>query len=249
MAEADALLGGRLQLRQPATGHRAGTDAILLAAACVPAGDRLGDIGAGIGTAGLAAALRLAPVSLLLVEREAELADLAQNNAQANMPDLSTRVVACDVLSAKARREAGLANGCLDDVIANPPWYAAREARRSPDRVKARAYTMPADDVVQPWLRAAAALLRPGGSMTMIHRAERLGDIVTASVGRFGALCVMPIHARAEQAAIRILVRAIKGSRAPLAIAPAFVLHGEDGRFTQQAEAVHRGEAAMAWPL
>ncbi|MDH7797038.1 MULTISPECIES: methyltransferase [unclassified Beijerinckia] len=245
----DALLGGRLRLLQPATGHRAGTDAILLAAACQPVGRRLGDFGAGIGTAGLAAALRLRPDTLTLVERDADMAALARRNAEINAV-AGTQVVVCDLLNARARHAAGLDDNSLDDVICNPPWYDGRSHRVSPDLKKATAHAVEggSDDIVVPWLRAASAMVRPGGTLTMIHRVEQLGNILAACAGRFGAVTVMAVHARPDQAAIRILVRGIKGSRAPLRIAPALILHDPTGAFTVEAEAIHRGEAAIGWP-
>lgn len=249
MAETeDALLGGRLRLQQPATGHRAGTDAILLAAACAPVGRKLGDLGSGIGTAGLAAALRLHPEALVLVEQDADIAALAQRNAAANVT-VPTQVVVCDLLSARARHAAGLADNSLDDVICNPPWYDGRSHRLSPHAKKAAAHAVEAGgDIVTPWLRAASAVLRPDGSFTLIHRVERLGDILTASEGRFGAVTIMPVHARPDTAAIRILMRGIKGSRAPMRLAPPLILHEADGTFTARAQAIHCGEAAIGWP-
>lgn len=263
MAETlDALLGGRLRLRQPATGHRAGTDAILLAAACQPVGRRLGDLGAGIGTAGLAAALRLRPDSLTLVERDAALAALAADNGSLNA--IKARVVVCDVLKARARHAAGLDDNGLDDVICNPPWYDERHHRVSPHEQKAAAHAVGAvaaddegdvasdavasDNIALPWLRAASAVLRPGGSLTLIHRVERLGDILAACAGRFGAVTIKPVQAQAESGAIRVIVRGLKGSRAPLRLAPPLVLHDATGTFTAQAQALHRGEAAIIWP-
>src|SRR6202790_4646948 len=81
----DAFLGGQLRLRQPKSGHRAGHDAVLLAAA-TPArsGDRVVDLGAGVGAAGLALARRVTGIRLALVEIDAALADLARGNARSN---------------------------------------------------------------------------------------------------------------------------------------------------------------------
>src|ERR1700752_1083368 len=81
----DAFLGGQLRLRQLKSGHRAGHDAMLLAAA-TPArsGDRVADFGAGVGAAGLAVARRMAGIDLVLVEIDEVLAGLARDNAAAN---------------------------------------------------------------------------------------------------------------------------------------------------------------------
>src|SRR3954471_22182461 len=81
----DAVLGGRLRLRQPRRGHRVGHDAILLAAAAdAGPGDHVVDLGAGVGAAGLALAVRQPGVNLTLLEVDPELAALASENAVRN---------------------------------------------------------------------------------------------------------------------------------------------------------------------
>lgn len=248
--DADALLGGRLKLRQPQRGHRAGTDAILLAAAVTGPVERLADLGAGVGSAGLAAALRLPLKRLVLIERDPSVAELARQNIALNGLASIAETVVCDVLDAKSRRAAGLANDSFDNVAINPPWYAAGRNRVSPDPGKASAHAMDgaADPaIVEPWLRAASALLLPGGTLTMIHRPDSLPAILAACDGRFGEVVVLPVHARPAEPAIRILLRGIKGSRAPFRLAPPLVLHQDDGRFSEAADAIHRDLAAIDW--
>ncbi len=95
----DAFLGGTLRLRQPKSGHRAGHDAMLLAAA-TPArpGDRVVDFGAGVGAAGLAVAKRVAGIKLVLVEIDERLAELARGNAVSNA--IAAETVVLDVTAA-----------------------------------------------------------------------------------------------------------------------------------------------------
>ncbi|MDF2116136.1 methyltransferase [Roseiarcaceae bacterium H3SJ34-1] len=254
MTEADALpdtlLGGRLKLRQPLRGHRAGTDAILLAAAVAGPVKMLADLGAGVGSAGLAAALRLPLQRLELVEKDPSLAELARQNIALNGLDSIAETRVCDVLDAKSRLAAGLANDSFDGVAMNPPWYAAGRNRVSPDPGKASAHAMAGDGdpTVDPWLRAASAILRPGGTLTLIHRPDSLPAILAACEGRLGDVAVLPVHARPQEPATRILLRGIKGSRAPFRLAPPLVLHRDDGRFTETAEAIHRDLAAIVWP-
>ncbi len=247
----DELLGGRLKLRQPLRGHRAGTDAILLAAATPDgAGDVL-DLGAGVGTAGLAIALRDPSVRLRLVERDSMMAALAAENIVLNGLHNRASVVAVDALSAAARRVAGLSDDCATTTICNPPFYDPTQVRASPDVVRAAAHVAQArrdgDSAFEPWMRAIAALTRPSGRFVLIHQAEALGDIMAACAGRFGALAVRPVHPRASTAAHRILVTGLKGSRAPLRLLEGLSLHEADGRFTPLAEAIHRGEAQLDW--
>jgi tRNA1(Val) A37 N6-methylase TrmN6 len=251
MAEAptthDAFLGGRLRLRQPAAGHRAGTDAVLLAAA-VPA-DATGlaiDVGAGIGAAGLTAALATPKLRLTLIEREPHLAALARANVKSNHVEDRAFVAEADLLSRESCEAAGLEREAADLVLTNPPFLSAATARISPNRDKASAHVIGAGGL-DAWVRACLALLRPGGTFLIIHRADALADILHALSPRAGAHIILPIQARADRPATRILMRALKGRRTPLVLAPPLVLHNSDGTFTIFAEALHRGDARINW--
>ncbi len=239
----DALLGGKLRLLQPSRGHRAGTDAVLLAAAA-PDGAVLIDAGAGVGTAGLAVGLRSPDSDIVLVERDAETALLAARNIELNGLQTRARVVVADLLSPAGRRAAGLADNSADVVISNPPFYDAATVRVSPHGRKASAH-VGSGDFIGDWLRAFAAVLKGDGRMALIHRPEALAEILAGCEGRFGALTVLPVHPRAEAPAVRILVGGVKGSRAPLRLLRGLVLHGPNGSFTPEAEAIHRGEAFL----
>lgn len=239
------LLGGRLFLRQPARGHRVGTDAILLAACLAEPGDLIVDAGAGVGAVGLAVALRARDAQVRLVERQPELVGLAQENVAANGLGERVRVVGCDLLSAASRKGAGLANASASALLTNPPFYEPGAVRASPDDGRARAHVL-GEGGVGAWMRACLALLAPGGRFAMIHLPQALQPIIEACEGRLGGVRVLPIHARLNEDAGRIIVTGRKGSRAPLSFAPALIVHEEDGRFTPFAEALHRGEAFLA---
>lgn len=244
----DGFLGGRLMLRQLASGHRSGTDAILLAAAVEEnTTGELIDLGAGVGAAGLAAALRCHGISASLVEIDPNLIALARENIDANSLAARARAVACDALAAEDRRRAGLRDGMAGTVIANPPWLREGRSRVSPDQARARAHVAGGEgrSGLEAWLRAMAALTRPGGTMLLIHRADAIGDILACCEGRFGDLAILPVYPREGDAAIRVLVRGMKGRRAPTRILPGLTLHEADGRFTPRADAIHRGDAAI----
>lgn len=242
----DLLLGGRLKLEQALRGHRAGTDAILLAAA-VPEdfAGTLADAGAGVGTAGLVAGLLQPDLDLLLIEREPELAALAERNLAAN--GLKGRVVQADLLDPKSRRAAGLADGVAGLVISNPPFLDPGESRASPDDLRARAHVFDEAGGIASWIRACVAIGAAQAEILLIHRADRLGELLAALQGRTGGVSVIAIHPRAEEEAVRVLIRAKKGSRAALRLCPPLVLHQADGRFTPEAEAIHRGETRVRW--
>jgi len=242
----DAVLGGRLRLRQPKRGHRVGHDAILLAAAC-PAGarDKVVDLGAGVGAAGLAVAARVPGTMVTLVEIDPALAALAAENVQLNGLEARVRALALDVASpARAFVAAGLAAESVTAVIMNPPFNDPARQRASPDAARALAHAAPRS-LLAPWVKTASRLLRARGTLTLIWRADGLSDVLAALAPAFGALAVTPVHPVADKPAIRVLVTAVKGSRAPLALLPPLVLADASGRPTATAEAVLRDGMAL----
>ncbi|PWB84340.1 MAG: methyltransferase [Methylocystaceae bacterium] len=243
---ADGFLGGRLRLRQTPRGHRAGTDAVLLAAATpADAEGTILDVGAGVGAVGLGAALRAPAAQIGLVEIDAAACSLARANVAANAFEARVAVFEADLLSPPARRAAGLADEAADLLLTNPPYLSADRARVSPDPDRARAHV--SENGLAPWTRACLALLRPGGVFVMIHRADALQECLTSLGAKLGGVAILPVAARAGGPATRILLRGVKGSKAPLTLLPQFALHEEDGRFTAEAQAIHRGEAGLPW--
>ena len=239
-------LGGTLKLAQAQKGHRAGTDAILLAA-LVERRDaaRVIDAGAASGAAGLCVAARHTEATIRLVEIDpAERALALQNIAQNGFSDRLS-VMEADILGAFAERQArGLTLEDATCVITNPPFLDPARDRATPDPDKARAHVMPEGGLAL-WVKSCRAMLAPQGRFHLIHRADRLADVLDALAVGFGAVAIRPVHPRAGEAASRILVSAVKGSRAPLKIEPGFILHHADGHFTPEADAIHRGLAGF----
>ena len=236
-------------LTQPKRGHRVGTDAALLVAAAGTPGGRIVDVGAGVGAVGLALAERNPLASVDLVEVDPELARLAESNAARNGLEARTRVLRLDVLNPKERREAGLAE-LASCVVTNPPFFDAKTVRASPDQGKARAHVLAhaeAGAALAEWVQASLAMLAPGGRFVMIHRPDALALILAAIGSRLGALALLPVHPTIGASAHRLLVSGVKGSKAPLRLAPGLVLHGADGRLTAEADALHRGERLIDW--
>ncbi|MFZ4805750.1 MAG: tRNA1(Val) (adenine(37)-N6)-methyltransferase [Hyphomicrobiaceae bacterium] len=236
----DAFLGGRLRLLQPARGYRAGVDAVLLAA-CAPVAGAVDviDAGSGVGTVGLCVAARCPEARVTLVEREPGMVELARQNVARNGLADRVRVIEADLGDASA-----LDADSFDHLLANPPYQIVGRGRRSPDAIKAAAHEMPPDGL-ETWARFFARVVRPGGRVTVIHRADALSELLAVLDGRFGAVLVKPVHPRSDEPAIRVLVQATKGSRAPLTIAPPMALHAADGSYTPHLEAVLREGAAV----
>jgi len=237
----DAVLGGRLKLRQPLEGHRVGHDAILLAAATGGrAGDLAVDLGAGVGPAGLALAARIANLKVALVEIDAALCRLAADNARLNRLDERVRAIACDVEDVGALTAAGLSAASADRALMNPPFHDARRHNVSPDARRRLAHASE-PGLLARWVTSAAFLLKPGGVLTLIWRADELDEVLATLARDFGAIAVLPVKPRDGADAIRVLLHAVKGARGEPVYRPALILNGLDGRPTAAAEAVLRG--------
>lgn len=242
----DAFLGGRLMLRQPRTGYRAGVDAVLLAAAVPGTARRVLDAGAGAGVVGLGVAVRITDASVTLVERAPELAEIAAGNAARNGLSARVEVIVADLTAplSEAQRLAAQRE-TFDHVVANPPYYVDAGGTRAADPLKDGSHAM-ARGGLEGWARFLAAMAAPGGTCAIIHRPDALPELLNVLDGRFGGVVVFPIFPRPGASAHRILVQGRKGSRAPLSIAAGLVLHGADGHgFTPAASAILRQGAAL----
>jgi tRNA1(Val) A37 N6-methylase TrmN6 len=240
----DALLGGKLTLRQPLRGHRFGHDAVLLAAA-TPAkkGEHAIEFGAGVGAAGLALACRVEGLAVTLVELDPSLAALARENAARNALAERVRVVCLDVAASVAQfADAGLAPDSADHVLMNPPFNAPHNP--SPDQARRLAHAA-SPGTLSRWIDTAARLLRPQGVLTLIWRADGLTDLVVALASGFGAIAILPVYPKPGAAAIRVLVSAAKTSNAPLSLLPGLALAGSDNKPSAQANAILRDGAPL----
>lgn len=244
----DLFLGDALIVRQPRSGYRAGTDAVLLAAMLGPeiVGEgTILDVGSGVGVVGLCVAARCPGARVVLLEREPKLAALARHNVDRNNLNARVSVVETDISRATAALDAaGIVSETFAFVLANPPYHEAGRSTVAGNHLRAASHQMPVD-ALEVWARFMNRMAAPGGRVAMIHKVEALPRILAAFEGRFGALSVLPIHARADEPAIRVIVSGIKGSRAPISIKPSLVLHGPDQAFLPEIEAVFRHGAAL----
>jgi tRNA1(Val) A37 N6-methylase TrmN6 len=235
---ADALLGGRVRLLQPEAGYRAAIDPVLLAAA-VPAraGEHVLDAGMGVGAAAFCLAARVG-CRVTGIEREPALAALARENAAGNEA-ARVEVIEGDILAPPP----ALPRAGFDHVMANPPFQEPG-GTLSPHALKAVANVEGAATLAD-WIGFALAMARPKATLTFVHRADRLEALLAALSGRAGEIVLFPLWPKPGAAAKRVLVRARKGSAAPTRLAPGLVLHRAEGGYTEAADAVLRGGAAL----
>lgn len=238
----DAFLCGRLHLWQPLKGYRAATDPVLLAAACpAESGQSVLDLGCGAGAAALCLGARVPDLRLAGLELQPEYAELARRNAAGN--GISLQVEEGDL--AHMPRALRLD---FDHVIANPPYYA-KGGTPSPRKVRATA--MQVETPLADWVQAAARRLRPGGWLTMIFGADGLPEVLGALSPRLGSAMVLPLAARQGRAALRVILRARKGGKAPFRLLAPFVIHdgaahdGDRESYTPRANQVLRQAAAL----
>lgn len=271
------LLGGRVKVMQPQTGYRIGMDGALLAAACasLPKVKTALELGCGAGGALLSLKSRCPALKLTGIEREAVYAVLARENIRLNdftdvtvidgdigqgykallsSPALAGTFVPREVarrspLEAKSVTEGASANPPpprFDLVFSNPPYFDDPDTLRAPHEAKRPAWI--ADDGLEAWLDFAQAAVVDNGHIVFIHRADRLGDLLSGLAKKCGSFVVRPILPFADKDAKRVLVRAQRLGKAPLRLLPPIVLH-DDGvrKHTPEVEAILRGEAGLAW--
>lgn len=239
----NGVLNGRVRLRQPARGYRAGMDAALLAAA-VPAeaGQRVIEAGCGAGAVLMQIAARRPGVVLTGLERDPAMAALAVENAALNGVAATTAIRQGDV--AAGFRALGVEPG--DWAVSNPPFFDDAGALRAPAEGKRGAWM--ADDGLKAWTEFLLKAVKEGGRIVVVHRTDRLADLLALLGEKAGSFAIRPIHPFADEPAKRVLVHAIKTGRAPLRLLPPLVLHDRDcAKHTDQAEAILRGEAALEW--
>lgn len=226
-------------LIQPRKGQRASADAVMLAAA-VPAkrGQRALELGCGTGVAMLCLAARVADLEVDGVEIQPDLVALAARNITANGQAERLRAFAGDL----RERIPGVAPNSFDQVFANPPYFDSGRHRQAAD--PGRALARQGEDSAA-WVAAMLRYCRPGGRLTLIQRVEQLGPLLQALEPKAGGIEVIPLHSKSDQAAKRLILRAVKGAKTPLLLRPGLVLHQADGSYFPEIDAVLRDGAAL----
>ena len=231
------LLDKKVKIRVLIDGFKPGLDSVCLAAAC-PAeeGDRILDMGCGVGTAGLCVLNRVAKTKLTGVDFQSDHVELAQENAVLNAMDERADFVVEDIKSFKADKR-------FDHVICNPPFLETGAHLVSPSAKRAMAMGHLEEDFdIAVWIKAGFDSLKASGSLTLVHRADMLDKVILAMGKKFGAVEIIPLWPKTGRDARRVIVRAIKDRKTPATLHAGIVLHEDDGQYTEQAERILRGE-------
>lgn len=243
----DAFLGGRVMMRQPCSGPRAGIDPVLLAAA-VPAraGETVLDVGTGSGVVALCLLARIPGLKIAGLELDPHLVALARDNAVRNR-DIFRSDSVFDVVEGNlcTKGAAGLEPNTFDHVAANPPFGQPGRGTVPPDGRKAAAHVETAASLDE-WIDFCIRMARPRGTVTVVHRADRLDQLMARLHGRVGDVTVVPLWPRAGKPARRVIVHGHKGASGVLTLHPGLVLHREGSRdFTDDADAILRRGAGL----
>lgn len=236
----DTLLAGQVRLKQPKVGFRAAIDTVLLAAA-VPAqaGDRVFEVGSGCGAAALCLGRRVDGVYVTGIELQQPLVRLAGENIRLNNMDSRVEIMAGDIAAPLPPR----VQGPFDCAMLNPPYLDAERSRMPPDESKALAHVEGAHGGLETWIKQAHGLMRHKGTLTVVHRADRLEDVIACLKGRFAGITIFPLWPRAGEPAKRLIIRARKGVATPLTLSAGLTLHQPNGEYTEVAGGVLRGAA------
>lgn len=224
-------LGGKIKAFQPQKGFRAGSDSVFLSAAVkAKPGQKCIDLGCGVGIVGLSLASRIKDLKVTGIEVNQEIAGLAQRNIELNnFPDI-------DVIADDLRNVKGMENSC-DHVFMNPPFYKQGSFIHSPDPSKDNAIGFHDNEIsLKDWIDFASRNLKQKGMITLIHKSDALQSIIRLMGYKFGALEIIPLQSKAGQAAKRVIFRAIKDSKSPTILHNPFVVHDENGDYTNQAQ-------------
>jgi len=232
-----ALLRGRVKLLQPKEGFRASIDSVFLAAAVnVKSGDKILDIGCGVGSVGLCIALRKEDIRLVGLDIQPELIEIANKNAKLN--NLEDRV---EFFCGNLKEEKLIKNNDFNQVLMNPPYMKSGSHMASPNKIKATSHGEECSGAtLENWIKYAHHKLKQGGYLTIIHRIDRMDNIISSLTKRrwFGSLIIFPLWSHKGEDAKRFIIKARKERYAPLSLKQGIIIHKENGDYTDAAEEI-----------
>jgi tRNA1Val (adenine37-N6)-methyltransferase len=232
--------GGPRFIRDPAA-FRLGTDAVLLADFASQGtgrnsrGIRACDLGCGTGVIAILLAWDNPVLTADGVELQPRWADIARENARLNGFEDRVRVIDGDLRACRGFMQAG----AYDLVVANPPYYPSGSGKSAENDETARAreeQTCTLDDVCA----AAAYLTRWGGRFALVHKPERLSDVIFAlKTHSLEPKRLRLVQHKAGSAPNLILIESRRGGNPSLTIEPPLILADENGRDTDEVKRIY----------
>jgi len=244
----NSLLDGDVKLVQPAKGYRVSVDSVFLAS-CLEQknGSKVLDMGCGIGAISLCLLKRLDEISVTGVEIQTELVKLAKQSRQKNnIDEISFNIIEADITKLISR---GLSANSFDQVVMNPPYLEVEQHIPSPNQIKATANSGTGGVHLKDWMKAACGVLKNGGYLTLVQRADRLNEIINyLSETNFGSFVIYPLWSKAGQDAKRVIVAARKNKFMPLRLLPGVIVHQNNGDYTPDAyNILYKKHATLLW--
>lgn len=241
MITSDKFLDGKLIIKQPRKGYRAGIDAVLLAAVVHPKlGDKILEIGAGVGTVMLCIAAHCPAANITGVEIQEDLVSICQENIKDNHFEDRINILQGDLSNPPVL----LKPNTYDHVISNPPFHDY--GPQAGNDIKTKSLSRHVSNVtLQDWIIGCLRFVKPRGLLTLIHRADQLDDSLNALRTISGGIKIYPFWPKQEKPAKLVILQARKGVKSACTIRPGMVLHDREGKYTQEAESIFRGSGRI----
>lgn len=238
----NTLLGGKVKICQFETGVKVSSDAVLLASAVdekiLKKSSKILDVGVGGGGISLCILNRFDDASVLGIDIQDEMLELSNISIKENLFEDRFSVIKEDILNPSVNFK----NMEFDIVITNPPYY---KGQTSPDKIKAKAHSeqgLNLDD----WITASIKRLKSGGSFIIIHKADRVDDIIySLKKNNLGKIEIFPIYSKENEVANRVIIRGLKSYKSPAIIYNSLVLHNENGEYTADAKKILEKGASL----
>lgn len=233
----DTFFDGRLQVQQFRSGYRFSIDSIILANHVrLRTGETALDLGTGCGIVSLILAYRHPESTVIGVEIQDELAELARVNTAANHLQNRVQILNRDM---KGLTEANLPQPA-DWVVSNPPYHKNNTGRLNPNRQKAVArheIKVTFNDIVT----TAIKTLRTGGRFLTVYTADRsIEAMVQMHAAGLEPKYFCMIHSDKTTNAKMVLIEGVKGAQPGVVIAPPLVIYNKTGGYTEKIEKMFR---------
>lgn len=237
MTKIDKYLDGKVMIHQPAKGYRAGIDAVLLSVSVHPEkGQRVLDVGAGVGVVTLCMAYHNPGVEIIGLEIQPHLAELNKSNISLNHKEQDVKILTGSLFNLPE----GLEPNSFDHVVTNPPYFDFGSKALNEDETKSLSrHVMDGD--LQSWLEASLRMIKPRGYLTLVHRADQLDQILSILKKKTGGIKIFPLWPGIGQSAKLVIIQARKAVKSECQLLAGMVLHQKDKKYTPEADAIFRG--------